>query len=273
MLQRLVRDGRATLGGQSCDSKSLVRAGDVVEIEFPAPQPASLEPEDFPLNILFEDKHLLVLDKPPGVVVHPGAGHAEHTLVHALLHHCRGQLSGIGGEERPGIVHRLDKDTSGCLVVAKTDPAHRALAESFQTRTVEKSYLALVWCEPRMPSGKIDKPVGRHRVHRHKMTVTEKGRSALTEWKVIERLGTISLLECRIHTGRTHQIRVHLASLGHPVVGDTLYGRARDAGPHRLAGRQMLHAWKLAFDHPISQKRIACEAPIPEDMMRTRKGK
>lgn len=274
-LQRLIREGHVLLHGKPCSAKASVGIGDTIAVEFPDPRPATLEPEDMNLEILHEDAHLLVLNKPAGLVVHPGAGHAEHTLVNALLHHCRGKLSGIGGEERPGIVHRLDKDTSGCLVVAKSDRAHRALVEMFQTRAMEKTYLALVWGAPRMPSGKIEKPIGRHRVHRHKMTVSDRGREALTEWKVRERAGPVTWIECRIHTGRTHQIRVHMASIGHPVVGDGLYGRTRvkedDGNPSTSdvaarAQRQMLHAWRLAFDHPVTGKRIECEAPLPKDM-------
>lgn len=266
MLQRLIRERCVRLHGETCVPGSPVKAGDAVEIDFPPPEPAGLQPESIPMDILFEDEHLLVLNKPAGVVVHPGAGHARHTLVHALLHHCKGELSGIGGKERPGIVHRLDKDTSGCLVVAKTDVTHRRLAELFQSRTVEKTYLAIVWGKPRMLSGMIEKPIGRHPSHRKKMHVSLKGRTAYTGWKMRECFGSITLLECRIHTGRTHQIRVHLASMGHPLVGDLVYGQAKDATLHRLAGRQMLHAWKLGFEHPVTGNSIHCKAPWPEDM-------
>ncbi len=264
MLQRLIREGNVLLRGGTADPKSPVRVGDSIEVTFPASTPAIPQPEDIPLEILFEDKHLLVLNKAPHFVVHAGAGNMEHTLVNALLHHCRGQLSGIGGVERPGIVHRLDKDTSGCLVVAKTDVTHRRLVEQFQSRSIEKRYLALVWGVPRMPSGKIDKPIGRHRIHRSKMAIDEKGRPALTDWKVLGRGDGFSLLECHLHTGRTHQIRVHLASIQHPLLGDLTYGRPHTS-PLKIP-RQMLHAWKLSFQHPVTEKTIACAAPIPEDM-------
>jgi 23S rRNA pseudouridine1911/1915/1917 synthase len=265
MFQRLIREGKVWVNGKSGISKASIAPGDEIEIEFPAPKPTQLEPESMSLSILYEDKHLVVLDKPAGLVVHPGAGHAEHTLVHALLHHCRGQLSGIGGVERPGIVHRLDKDTSGCLVIAKTDLVHRKLAEAFHSRSVEKIYLALVWGKPRMLSGRIAKPIGRHAVNRRKMAVNEAGKEALTEWKLHQALNHVSLLECRLHTGRTHQIRVHLASVQLPIVGDALYGRAQSNAGSK-ARRQMLHAWKLSFEHPVKGVKINCEAPLPEDM-------
>ena len=264
--QRWICEKRIRLRGEPCLPKSPVRMGDSIEIEIPPPQLIRLEPEAMALDILYEDEYLIVLNKAPGVVVHPGAGHAAHTLVHALLHHCRGQLSGIGGAERPGIVHRLDKDTSGCLVAAKTDAAHRRLVESFQSRSVEKTYLALVWGQPRLSHGRIEEPIGRHPIHRHKMSILAGGRPARTDWKVLKRFAQMTLLECRPHTGRTHQIRVHLASLGHPVVGDGVYGRARNITLCRPVRRHMLHAWKLSFDHPIHGGHISCEAPPPEDM-------
>lgn len=267
MLQRLIHEGRVRLDGQVCTPKSQIRKGALIEIEFPPPELSALQPEAIPLNILFEDEHLLVLNKPAGVVVHPGAGHAIHTLVHALLYHCQGQLSGVGGVQRPGIIHRLDKDTSGCMVVAKSDQVHRKLASCFQSCSVEKIYLALVWGKPRMLSGKIDKPIGRHPIHRQRMSIQANGRSALTNWKVVKTFTDFTLLECKIHTGRTHQIRVHLTSEGLPIVGDSLYGRSQKADSLRkIAKRQMLHSWRLRFEHPISHTQISCEAPIPEDM-------
>ena len=278
--QRMIREQHVLLRGKPCACKSPVRTGDRIELEFPAPQPSLLVPEPMALDVLFEDKHLLVLNKTAGIVVHPGAGNSAHTLVHALLYHCRGKLSGIGGVERPGIVHRLDKDSSGCLVVAKTDEAHQALAAAFQARRVEKTYLALVWGQSLALSGRIDKPIGRHPVHRKKMSVLQRGRTAVTHWKIREALGAMTLLECRIDTGRTHQIRVHLASIGHPIVGDTLYSEGRKQkgetksqnsqsairDPQFL--RQMLHAWRLSFNHPITGKPVSCEAPWPEDLAR-----
>jgi 23S rRNA pseudouridine1911/1915/1917 synthase len=262
LLQKLIRDNHAMINHQACTPKSPVKIGDQVDIEFPAPKSSHLEPEDIPLSILFEDKHLLVLDKPAGIVVHPGAGHADHTLVQALLHHCKNQLSGIGGVERPGIVHRLDKDTSGCLVVAKSDIVHQRLTKSFQDHSIQKQYLAIVKGKPGNLSGRIDKPIGRHPVHRKKMGINEKGREAITEWKIYELLKDFTVLECKILTGRTHQIRVHLASIGHPVLGDILYGRSSPS----FAKRQMLHAWRLEFEHPMTRKLIQAESPIPKDM-------
>jgi 23S rRNA pseudouridine1911/1915/1917 synthase len=265
-LQRLIRDKRVLVQGAPCTPNTTINIGDEIQIEFPPPEAMELRPEAISLKILFEDKHLLVLNKPPGMVVHPGPGHADHTLVHALLHHCKGQLSGIGGVERPGIVHRLDKDTSGCLVIAKSDLAHQRLSEAFQSREMEKIYLALVWGGPRFLSGHIDKPIRRHVTHRQRMAVGEDGKPARTDWKISERLGPVTLLECRLHSGRTHQIRVHLSSEGFPIVGDLLYGKPKDPSIQELAPRQMLHAWKLQFHHPILKKVISCEAPIPKDM-------
>lgn len=262
-LQRLILEGNVLLNGQAALPSARVRAGDRIEVHFPPPRPASLLPEARDLDILYEDGDLLVVNKPAGTVVHPGAGRQSGTLVHALLHHCRGQLSGIGGKERPGIVHRLDKDTSGCLVVAKNDAAHRALAAALKAREFTKVYLALVCGLPRNDRGRLDAPIGRHAVHRQRMTVRKDGRSALTEWKVLARSRETSLLECRIFTGRTHQIRVHLAFLGHPVLGDTLYGQRAVAA--QTPCRQMLHAWQLGFRHPRTAQPLEFTAPIPED--------
>lgn len=262
MLQKLIRENCVKLESKPCTPKTSVKAGETVHIDFPPPHPTELKPEKIPLSILYEDRHLLVLNKPAGMVVHPGAGNLEHTLVQALLHHCRGQLSGIGGVERPGIVHRLDKDTSGCLIVAKTDKAHQTLAAAFQEHSIHKCYLAIVKGKPKALSGRIDKPIGRHPVHRKKMAISDKGREAITEWKIHETLKDVTVLQCKILTGRTHQIRVHLASIGHPVLGDILYGRASSLP----TPRQMLHAWRLEFEHPVTKKQIQAEAPIPKDM-------
>jgi 23S rRNA pseudouridine1911/1915/1917 synthase len=261
--QRLIREGHVQVNGKSASSNAKLTAGDEITAAIPPPQKTEMEPEDIPLEVLFEDDDLVVINKPAGMVVHPGAGHRAGTLVHALLHHCAGQLSGIGGVERPGLVHRLDADTSGCLVVAKNDAAHGALAGQFKTRSVEKIYLAWVWGEPRRPSGRIEAAIGRHSAHRQKMAVTERGRPAITDWKVLEKHGAVSLLECRILTGRTHQIRVHCAHLGHGIAGDKLYGRTHTGMP--APPRQLLHAWKLSFDHPRTGKRIAITAPPPDD--------
>jgi len=220
-----------------------------------------VQPEPIPLEIIFEDNDLIVINKPAGLTVHPGAGQREHTLVNALLSHCA-TLSGIGGKERPGIVHRLDKETSGCLVVAKNDMAHRELSKQFAARMVEKVYLALVAGRLCKATGVIEEKIGRHPVHRQRMRVTSvRGRSAKTEYRVIRSSKEASLIECRLHTGRTHQIRVHLHHLGQPVLGDKVYAqRATKSFP-----RQMLHAWKLGFHHPRTGEWKNFEAPLPPD--------
>jgi 23S rRNA pseudouridine1911/1915/1917 synthase len=259
--QQLIRDGFVTLNGKTARPRDILRAGDVIDLTEPPPEKIDNQPEAIPLDILFEDDDLIVINKPAGLVVHPGAGHREHTLVNALLHHCS-TLSGIGGKERPGIVHRLDKDTSGCLVVAKNDESHRGLSIQFAERTVEKIYLALVSEKLRRSAGVIEKKIGRHRVHRQRMSVTsERGRAARTEYRVLRLSEQASLVECKLHSGRTHQIRVHLHHLGHPVLGDKVYAP-------KLTGkfpRQMLHAWKLGFRHPRMGEWRTFEAPLPDD--------
>jgi len=260
-LQALIRDGFVTVNGNAARPRDLVRAGDVIEWREPEISKIESQPEPMDLEILFEDDDLLVLNKPAGLVVHPGAGHQQHTLVNALLAHCK-NLSVIGGKERPGIVHRLDKETSGALVVAKNDAAHRDLSKQFADRTTGKVYLALVAGTPRKSVGTIDAPIARHPVHRHRMSIAERtGRPAKTEYRVLRSSGDRSLVECTIHTGRTHQIRVHLHHLGHPVLGDKVYGGKRAGN----SPRQMLHAWKLAFRHPRTDEQLSFTAPIPRD--------
>ncbi len=260
-LQTLIRDGFVSLNGKPPRPRDLVRTGDVVELREPELEKVEAQPEQITLDVLFEDDDLLVLNKPAGIVMHPGAGHQAHTLVNALLAHCQ-NLSGIGGKERPGIVHRLDKETSGALVVAKNDATHRDLSSQFAARTMTKIYLALVAGILRKTSGVIDKAIARHPVHRQRMSIARRqGRSAKTEYRVIRSGDEISLVECILHSGRTHQIRVHLHHLGHPVLGDKLYGGKR-AGDYP---RQMLHAWKLAFRHPRSGEEMSFEAPVPRD--------
>ncbi len=261
-LQALIQQGLVRLNGKQPRAREMVRAEDSVQIEIPPAEKIEARPESIPLEILFEDDALLVINKPAGMVVHPGAGNPEHTLVNALLAHCT-SLSGIGGQQRPGIVHRLDKETSGCLVVAKTDVAHRELSKQFAARTLKKTYLALVAGRLKNSSGLVDAPITRHPVHRQKMAIAKsaRGRSAETEYRVV-RVGTeMSLVECQLHSGRTHQIRVHLAHLGNPVLGDKLYG-SKSA---RHFQRQMLHAWRLGFVHPISHQPKDFEAPLPPD--------
>lgn len=266
-LQTLIRDGFVSLNGKAPRPRDLVRAGDVVELREPEIEKVEAQPEQIKLDVIFEDDDLLVLNKPAGIVMHPGAGHQQHTLVNALLAHCR-NLSGIGGKERPGIVHRLDKETSGALVVAKNDATHRDLSSQFAARSMTKIYLALVAGILRKKTGVIDKAIARHPVDRQRMSIARRqGRSAKTEYRVLSegrasaRHDPISLVECILHSGRTHQIRVHLHHLGHPVLGDKLYGGKR-AGDFP---RQMLHAWKLAFRHPRSGAEMSFEAPVPPD--------
>jgi len=258
-LQGFIRDGHATVNRSVAKPAWPLREGDAVVLEIPAETaPSPLAAQEMPLGILFEDEHLLVLDKPAGLVVHPGAGNREGTLANGLLHHCAG-LEIVGGTERPGIVHRLDKETSGCLVVAKTESAHRQLAAQFASRDVEKTYLALVDGKPRMPHGIIDAAIGRHPVHRQKMAVVERGRDALTHYRALDSRDGKALVQCLPKTGRTHQIRVHLKHLGHPVAGDPVYGRRGNFSRH------MLHAWKLAFTHPATGRKISFTAPLSAD--------
>jgi len=269
-IQRLIEEGHIRVNGRTVKPTHHPRAGEEIEVHWPEARPAEAQPEEIPLDILFEDKDLLVLNKPPGLVVHPSAGHEEHTLVNALLHHCEGQLSGIGGVARPGIVHRLDKETSGCLVVAKNDAAHLALAEQFAGRTTEKIYHAIVCGEVSREEGEIRAAIARHPSHRKRMAVADgRGREAWTSYRVLERLRASTLLEARLHTGRTHQIRVHFQHLGFPVAGDATYGSRQNARLIEATGysapRQMLHAWKLGFLHPRKQKQMSFEAPWPED--------
>ncbi|MDQ2824327.1 MAG: RluA family pseudouridine synthase [Verrucomicrobiota bacterium] len=260
-LQQLIRAGFVRRNGETARPRDLVRAGDVVDLREPPLEKIDNRPEAIPLEILFEDDDLLVVNKAPGLVVHPGAGHAQHTLVNALLHHCP-SLSGIGGKERPGIVHRLDKETSGCLVVAKNDETHRGLSAQFAERSVEKIYLALVTGKLRKGAGVIEASIGRHPVDRQRMSVkSSRGRAAKTEYRVLRSGEKASLVECKLHSGRTHQIRVHLHHVGHPVVGDKIYAPKFA----RNFSRQMLHAWKLGFLHPRTGEWKSFEAPMPSD--------
>jgi len=269
-IQRLIEQGHITVNGKPTKPTHTPRAGEVVRVEWPEPRPAEAQPEEMPLDILFEDEALLVLNKPAGLVVHPAAGHEEHTLVNALLHHCSGGLSGIGGVARPGIVHRLDKDTSGCLVVAKNDDTHLALSAQFAGRQVEKIYHAIVCGAIARDEGNIRAAIARHPSHRKRMAVRDddNARPAHTSYRVIERLREATLVEALLHTGRTHQIRVHFQFIGHPLVGDPTYGQRQTRRLTELtryeAPRVMLHAHKLAFIHPRSGKRLRFEAPWPE---------
>ena len=269
-IQRLIQQGDVRVAGKPVKASHLPRAGEKIEIHWPDARPATAQPQEMPLDVLFEDDDLLVLNKPPGMVVHPSAGHEESTLVNALLHHCAGQLSGIGGVARPGIVHRLDKETSGCLVIAKNDPTHLALSTQFAGREVRKIYHAIVCGRVTPEQGDIRAAIARHPTHRKRMAVTDgSGREAWTSYTVIERLREATLVEAVLHTGRTHQIRVHFKHLGFPVAGDATYGNRQNKRVTELTGytapRQMLHAHKLAFKHPRTGKKMSFEAPWPED--------
>ncbi|MDB6127346.1 MAG: pseudouridine synthase [Verrucomicrobia bacterium] len=262
--------GLVTLRGKVIGRDTTVAGGDTLEFSFPDTKPAELKAVEIPLDIIFEDKHLLAVNKSAGMIVHPGAGTGEDTLVHALLAHCAGSLSGIGGVERPGIVHRLDRETSGIILVAKTDAAHRGLSQQFSDRALQKEYLALVTGAPALMSGSIRKAIGRNTSHRHKMAVVEAedgGKDAHTDWEVVERFGLIAtLLRCAIHTGRTHQIRVHLKALGHIVMGDVVYGWKPDTRLKQQPERVMLHAEHLVFQHPITKKTLDLRAPLADDI-------
>lgn len=263
-VQKLFDQGMVWRDDEALTKSDTVRVGDCIKVTVPPPQPMELRPVDIPLAVLFEDEHIMIVNKAPGMVTHPGAGTGEDTLVHALLHHCAGKLSGIGGVERPGIVHRLDKETSGVILVAKTDAAHRGLSQSFANRSLEKYYLALTRACPRPGCGAIDAPIGRHPVQRQRMTVLPSGREALTDYEVLVPAFAdgVSLLRLRIHTGRTHQIRVHLSHIGHPIAGDPQYGW-RDSFSALRFPRVMLHAHRLVVQHPITGKRLDCVAPDP----------
>ncbi len=257
-LQSLVKDGHITLNGAAAKQNIKLRTGDKIVVIEPAAVASETLAEDIPLDILYEDDDLIVVNKPPGLVVHPAVGHLTGTLVNALLHHCK-SLSGIGGVERPGIVHRLDKETSGCLVAAKNDHSHHHLAEQFAGREITKIYLALVAGRLTKRTGSIKEPIGRHRVNRQKMAINDEGRPAHTDWRVIREISGTTLVECTLHTGRTHQIRVHLKHLGFPILGDEVYGKR---GPYE---RHLLHAWKLGFAHPRDGRRLDFTAGLPED--------
>jgi 23S rRNA pseudouridine1911/1915/1917 synthase len=262
--QSLIKDGRVTVNGAPCKANQKIRAGDRAEWTVPDPAAAAPLAEDIGLNVLFEDKHMIVINKPAGLVVHPAVGNETGTLVNALLHHCK-DLTGIGGEIRPGIVHRLDKDTSGVMVIAKNETAMNELARQFKERETAKEYLTIVWGVPYGKRGTVETTIGRHPIHRKKMAANVRnGREAVSHFDVLEAFGDAALVQIKIETGRTHQIRVHMAHIKNPVIGDTVYGRARASSIK--ADRQMLHAAKLSLNHPKTGKRMTFEAPLPEDM-------
>lgn len=272
----LIGEGRVLVDGRAARKSEAAREGLAVEVRIPAPAPSEAEPEDIPLDVVFEDRDLVVVNKQAGLVVHPAPGHPRGTLVNALLHRV-GDLSGIGGTLRPGIVHRLDRDTSGLMVVAKSDGAHRRLSGALRARRVKRAYLAALWGELRAGEVVVDRPVGRHPRDRTRMAVVAGGRPSRTRLRHLERWRAASLCEAVLDTGRTHQIRVHSADIGHPVVGDTVYGAGRErgfAGPARRwaeelagrAGRQFLHAHRLEFRHPVTDRALAFSAALPPDL-------
>ncbi|MCU0780943.1 MAG: RluA family pseudouridine synthase [Akkermansiaceae bacterium] len=270
-IQTLIREQFIVVNGNPAKPRDAVRLGDTIAVALPEAVPAEALPQNIPLDILYEDEDLLVLDKAPGMVAHPAPGNPDGTLVNALLHHCKGRLSGIGGVERPGIVHRLDKDTSGCMVVAKSDAAHQSLVGQFAERDeMEKIYLAVTRGTPSPERDTIFSHIGRHPVNRQKMAVVNPpgGKPAITDYEVMatDSLTGTALVRCRLHTGRTHQIRVHLHSRGCPLLGDPIYGRP--ASDPSLPDRLMLHAWRLAFAHPRDGRRMEFEAPPPSEFGR-----
>jgi 23S rRNA pseudouridine1911/1915/1917 synthase len=272
-LKSLIRSGAVEAQGSAIRDPAIkVKGVEALSVTVPEPKPAHNEPQDIPLTIVFEDEHLLVVDKPAGLVVHPAAGNLDGTLVNALLHHCAGKLSGIGGVARPGIVHRIDKDTSGLLVVAKTDVAHEGLAKQFAAHRIDRRYLAIVSGSPKISGGTVDAPLARSATNRKKIAIVEgsRGKRAVTHWKRLEALKDAALVECRLGTGRTHQVRVHMASLGHPLLGDPVYGRAGKSHGKLLKelgfNRQALHAAELGFSHPVTNNRLSFSSPMPADM-------
>jgi 23S rRNA pseudouridine1911/1915/1917 synthase len=269
-LKALIRGGALTPLVR--DPAIKVHGGESFQLAVPEPEPAHNEAQDIPLTVTFEDQHLLVVDKPAGLVVHPAAGNRDRTLVNALLHHCGASLSGIGGVARPGIVHRIDKDTSGLLVIAKTDVAHEGLARQFAAHSIDRRYLAIVDGVPKTAGGTIDAPLARSSANRKKMAIVAEGRGkrAVTHWKRLELLRDAALVECRLETGRTHQVRVHMASIAHPLLGDPFYGGSGKTHRKLLAElgfqRQALHAAELGFIHPVTKHRLSFASGMPPDM-------
>ncbi len=261
-VQRLIDDGDITVNAKTAKANLRLKAGDVIEVNIPQPRETAIEAEDIPLDVVYEDRHMLVVNKPQGMVVHPAAGNYSGTLVNALMAHCKDNLSGINGEIRPGILHRIDKDTSGLLLVAKDDEAHLGLSAQIKAHSLTREYMCIVHGNIKEDSGTIDAPIGRDPKDRKKMTITDKNsRNAVTHFFVLERFSKYTFIKCRLETGRTHQIRVHMSKNGHPIVGDVTYGRKKEE--FNLAG-QLLHAWKVGFVHPWTQEYMEFERDVPE---------
>ena len=261
-LQKLLKDGSVQMNGKSVKASTKTAAGAVIELTIPEPEEPEILPEDIPLDILYEDSDVILINKPKDMVVHPAAGHYTGTLVNALMYHCKGDLSGINGVLRPGIVHRIDKDTTGVLIICKNDKAHNALAEQLKEHSITRKYRAIVCGNLKEDEGTVDAPLGRHPQDRKKMAIVRTGgKRAVTHYRVLERFGNYTYIECQLETGRTHQIRVHMASLGHPLLGDEVYGRVKS--PFKLEG-QTLHAMVLGFIHPTTGEYMEFEAPLPE---------
>lgn len=258
-IQKLIEEGNILVNGDCVKSGYKLRENDEILVQLPEPKDIDVKAEDISLDVVYEDKDLIVINKPQGMVTHPGSGVNEGTLVNALLHHCKSSLSGINGVLRPGIVHRLDKETSGLIIVCKNDESHQAMAKQFQDRTLEKYYYAIVHGKVKFTQGKINRPIGRDKTHRHKMAVVNNGKEAVTHWKTIKSNESYSFVECKLETGRTHQIRVHMASIGHSIVGDKTYGKKTDK-----TSEMMLHASRIIFKHPRTEKEIKLESKIPD---------
>jgi len=261
-LQKIIKDGQVLAGTKAVKANYKTVCKDVIEITLPDAVEPEIEPEDLPLSILYEDADVILVNKPKGMVVHPSAGHYSGTLVNALLYHCKGELSGINGVLRPGIVHRIDKDTTGVLIACKNDRAHNAVAEQLKEHSITRRYRAVVCGNIKEDEGTVDAPIGRHPADRKKMAVVKRGgKEAVTHYRVLERFGNYTYIECRLETGRTHQIRVHLTSIGHPLLGDEVYGKTKS--PYKLEG-QTLHAMVLGFIHPSTGEYMEFEAPLPD---------
>ena len=261
-LQKLLKDKSITVNNKAIKANYKVQEGDMVSVFVPEPEEPNILPEEIPLDILYEDDSLMVVNKPKDMVVHPSAGHTSGTLVNAVLFHCKGNLSGINGIMRPGIVHRIDKDTTGALLICKTDTCHRILAEQLKVHSITRRYRAVVQGNLKDDEGTVEGPIGRHTIDRKKMAINYKnGKEAITHYRVLERFGNATYIECRLETGRTHQIRVHMASIGHPLLGDTTYGSSKN--PYHLQG-QALHAMVLGFLHPVTNEYMEFTASLPE---------